>query len=681
MKRHILALFFTLLPSFIAAQEDSDTFLDVYNSLSDLDDFDEEGWTEAYDNLTAMALTPQNINAATYEDLTAVPLLTEEQALAILYYRSLYGDLRSISELSLITAIDPPRCKILSSIFYAEPISGSTKGILKSPRSSLVMTLSVPTYKRKGFITGKYLGDRFSHSIRYQMKTNRLHIGLTAAKDAGEPFFRGTNRKGWDFYTGFVRLKDTGIMKDIIIGHYQVSTGMGLIINNGYRLSKTSLLTTQPSSATKLRGHTSKQENNYLQGIASTFELWHGNATRNLSLTAFLSWKSIDAKMSDTEPKTISTIISNGYHRTETEIGQRNATGQTVAGGSLIYTSLPFRIGLNVLHTHLGDSLVPSKKQMYRRYYPEGKDFTDGSISYSFMTPQLQFSGETALGRASTYNDNDKEGISVATANAIRWNFHSLWTAFALQRYYSYRHTSLLGRSFGDVSNCQNENGLYAGMTTTAIRNLTLSAYLDCAYHPWIRYGYDNSSRSWDTYLLATYERKSLSAAIRYRYREQAVTDNGSIFPQFGSHTDGTAQHTLRSTLKCSFGRFVSSSQLQGTFLPTSDDWGWLLSEGLGYQTARLSLWLSIAYFHTSDYISRLYMTDRSITYGATSSMVYGHGIRANILAKATITGGLQASVRCNFLHYFDRDRISSANQLIDSSSQTDLYFQLNWKF
>ena len=89
MNRHILTLLFILLPSLLAAQEDSDVFQDVYNSLSDLDDFDEEGWTEAYDNLTAMAQTPQNINAATFDDLVAVPLLTEEQALAILHYRSL----------------------------------------------------------------------------------------------------------------------------------------------------------------------------------------------------------------------------------------------------------------------------------------------------------------------------------------------------------------------------------------------------------------------------------------------------------------------------------------------------------------------------------------------------------------------------------------------------------------
>lgn len=176
MRQHVLTLFFLLLPSFLFAQEESDTFQDVYNSLSDMDDFDEEGWTEAYDNLTAMAQMPQNINAATYEDLLAVPLLTEEQAVAIIYYRDIYGDLRSISELSLITALDPPRCKILSSIFYAEPIPNNAKGILKYPKSSLLMTLAVPTYERKGFKEGKYLGDKLSHSIRYQLKTKRLQI-------------------------------------------------------------------------------------------------------------------------------------------------------------------------------------------------------------------------------------------------------------------------------------------------------------------------------------------------------------------------------------------------------------------------------------------------------------------------------------------------------------------------
>lgn len=699
--RKVLTLMITLLlcPGAYAQDAGIDVLQDIYNALSDLDDFDEDGWQGAYEILTEMAESPQNINEATIADLRQVPLLSESHAAAILHYRSLYGDLHSMSELSLITALDRPRQMLLSALFYAVPTKDNGRTALTTPTDSIVQTwrtgyrqkegehnrllanIAIPTYQRAGYADGTYRGYALSHFLRYTYSHRRYQIAFTASQDAGEPFFAGTNKKGWDFYTGFFRMKNTGILSNLVAGHYQMSLGMGLILNNTWRLSRTSMLTTPPSFATVLRGHSSRQEDNYLQGVGATIALpvkGHGKA---LSLTTFASYRPLDATMSQSEHPTVTTILTTGYHRTESEIVRRSATRQTALGASLAYKALPFHVALNVVHVSMRDSLLPNQKQMYRYYYPKGKSSTSASLTYAYVLPRLQVSGETAVSERATRPDEEKGGLALATMNNVYWKISNAWTAFAVQRFYSYRFQSLLGKSFGDVSNVQNETGIYVGASTTVVSHLSLSGYIDLAYHPWHRSGYDGPSRSFDTYLLAIYTQGNATATMRYRYREQALASDGNAMPAFSGTLDGTAQHTLRTSFKYSRGRWTSMSQLQGCYVPSSSDWGFLISQAAGYRVGALSLWASLAWFNTSAYASRLYLTDRSLTYGATSVMLNGKGIRTNILGQYDILRTLTVSIRCSTLKYFDRSKISSSHQQIDASSQTDIQLQMGWKF
>lgn len=661
---------------------------------------DEEEWQEVQEVLTTMAMNRQNINEATMDDLRMVPLLSEEQAAAILHYRQLYGDLRSMAELSLITAIDHPRQQMLSALFYALPTISNGHDAIITPsdsisqisrqrwhrtndtnRGRMLLTMSVPTYERQGQRDGSYQGSALSHTLRLSYGGRNYQLALTAAQDAGEPFFTGANAKGWDFYTGYVRMKNLGMISNLVAGHYQLQLGMGLLLNNNWRLSRTAMLLSQPSAATILRGHSSRQENNYLQGVAATLAWPLQNIGGKITMTAFASYRGLDATMSDTMPATVTTILTTGYHRTESEINRRNATTQAVAGMSLGYSHAPLMLSLNMIYVTMGDSLLTNKAQRYRTFYPTGKHFASASLAYALTLPRLQLSGETAMSEKAKANEGEHSGIAMATLNSIRWKMNSEWTAFAVQRFYSYRFVSLLGKSFGDVSNVQDESGVYVGTTTTAIKHLSLSAYVDCAYHPWFRYGWDGSSRSWDTYLMATFSHRNVSATLRYRYREQALSTDGMAWPAYGGSFDGTGQHLLRGTIKMVKGRWTTMTQVHGTYLPTSTDSGWLLSQAIGYSKRGLSAWLSATYFNTSAYASRLYLTDRSLTYGSLTTMLYGHGIRMNIMGQADITKHIAIALRCVMLHYSDRNYIGSSHQMINGNNQTDIQAQLAWKF
>lgn len=684
---------------------EEDVWHEIYTLLYDGDDSDEEAWNEAYDVLTTMALTPQNINEASYDDLNAIPFVTHEQALAVVGYITLYGDMATMAELSLIPEIDVPRRMILQTLFFAAPtqrrrwsgivagdsvVQASTADSIRRRRDipqwrrnmdygkhTLQMSLSIPTYRRKGYTDGKYLGEPYSHTVQYAFRSRNVEGALTAAQDAGEEFFCGSNRKGWDFYSGYVRLKNMGVLRNLVVGHYQMSVGMGLLVNNTWRMSKSSVMSSPPKEALTLRGHGSRQSANYFQGVAATLQFPLGSR-RHVSLTPFAAYQAVDATM--TERGTIQTLLKTGYHRTASETERRGTARQTVAGASVCYEALPLRVSVNVLHVAFSDSLTPQKNERYKYYSPTGKQFTSASTAYSFRNGRWDICGETALSQRAPRGMEKPSGLSLATANSVRYVFNGNWRMFLLQRHYSFTYRTLFANSFGDMANGQNESGIYLGATTTTLAHLTLSAYVDAAYHPWARYGYKQQSRSFDAYISAAYIRGNVSATARYRYREKAATDVASFIPTFTA-VNGTSQHSLNTTVKYKVGRWNVTGNAQGCMLPAAGSYGMAAMLGGGYKAGNWTLWLSEAYFNTTDYDSRLYLTDKALSYGQMATMVYGRGLRGAAMVQYELAKRLKASLRCVSLRYLSRDKISSGEQEIDSPRQTDIQVQVRWTF
>ena len=100
----------------------------------------------------------------------------------------------------------------------------------------------VPFYDRKGDNDG-YLGPKYRHWLRYQFTYgDQVKAGLVGAQDAGEPFFTRQNKKGYDYYSLYVQLRNMGRLESLVVGNYRVSMGMGLVMNNGFSLGKLALL-------------------------------------------------------------------------------------------------------------------------------------------------------------------------------------------------------------------------------------------------------------------------------------------------------------------------------------------------------------------------------------------------------------------------------------------------------
>lgn len=635
-----------------------------YNQLSELDDVENESWEEAYDILCDLADNKININKATREDLERIIFLTQPQIEEISEYIYKYGPLRTLGELSMIESLDATRRNLLSHFVYIDKESDkkpfpSLKDIMKYGRNELVATAKIPLYDRKGDKEG-YLGYKYKHWFRYTFKYGQYaQIGLTGSQDAGEPFFSNRNRAGYDYYSFYLLVRKMGRLKTLALGRYRMRFGMGLVLNNDFSFGKIASLT-NPNTSNNIRAHSSKSEANYMQGAAATY-----NICKGIDATAFVSYRHIDATPGN-EPNTVTTILTSGYHRTESEMARKHNVSQTAAGGNIRYASNGFHAGATAVYTYMDKELKPNTAQAFRQYYLSGKRFMNVSTDYGYTSHHLSISGETAI------DDN----ASVATINRVAYQPDGSLTLTLLQRFYSYKFRSFFGQCFSDGGRTQNESGAYLGANWTPSPNITVMAYTDYAYFAWPKYRISEASHSWDNFVSATYHHNNLSINARYRLRlrQRDNEDKTGLTPLTEQRARLAASYTHNGwgySLQCDAS--LSKHETESS--------GWMVSQNLDYKYRWLTAHASLAYFDTDDYESRLYTYERGLLYSFSFPMFHGHGIRYTANIRAEVSPKLLFICKVGTTKYFDRNTISSSYQEINGSSMTDIEAQLKWRF
>jgi hypothetical protein len=664
--RHLIFLIMLLALSAVAAQAQVKTdWEDDFDNLGQLEDVESEGWEQTYDELSDLQTAPVDLNSCTREDLERFPFLSQQQVMDILEYRNRYRRIETENELKMIPSLDWHTQQLLTHFVRIgrEPTSDSVpllRSLLRNGRSEVVGAFKWPLYDRHGDRNG-YLGYKYKHWLRYSFTSGqRLKAGLLASQDAGEPFFSGQNQWGYDFYSFYFLMRDIRRLKALALGRYRLRFGMGLALNNSFSLGKLATLSSLGRSDNHIFAHSSRSEANYLQGAAATVILLKG-----LDLTAFVSWRKIDATLTDSG-QAVRTILTSGYHRTESEMKRRRNVSQTLAGGNVNYACNGFHVGVTAFATSLDKPLRPDTRQAYRRWYPEGKNFWNASIDYGYLSNRLTFQGETATG----------DCHSVATINTVSYQTDFGLSAMLLQRYYAYQYHSLFGNSFAAGGAVRNESGVYLGLSYSARRHWKMMFYTDFAYFPQARYQAAAGSHCWDNMLTVNYARGPWTLAARYRLKLQQRNDSTRTSLVY------KAEHRGRLSAEYTRGPFWLKTQADAAFCSfEGTSFGWMVAQSGGVSCRRLKAYATLGYFHTDDYNSRVYTYERGILYNFSFPSFYGEGIRYALCLSASPLPSLMLVAKAGTTDYFDRNHISSGLQQIDRSAMTDLEIQVRWRF
>ena len=635
-----------------------------YNELSTIED-DKTGLSQStFDELCDIEEHPININTATREDLERLPFLNENQIEEICEYLYRYKGMKTLGELQMIRSLDYYGRHILQCFVYVGDDGRdrfpSLQKIMRYGKSEILTSAKIPFYMRKGDSNG-YLGYRYKHSIRYNLTYgDRFKIGIVGAQDAGEPFLSNKNSLGYDHYSYYMVMRDMGRLKTLALGCYKVSFGMGLVVNGGFNMGKVMMLSSLGRSTNNIRGNTSRAEGNYMQGAAATIEI-----TKGLTASAFASYRLMDGTMR--KDGTVTTIITNGYHRTQAEMDKKHNMSATTLGANIHYFKDGYHIGVTALYTSLDKTLNPNTAVIYRRFYAHGNDFFNISTDYGYICHRFCFNGEMAL------NDHN----AIATINSLSVNVTGNLDILGLYRYYSKRYTALYANSFSDGGSVQNENGVYIGANWHPSRNLNVSGYTDFAYFVWPRYQVSGSSHSLDNMISAIYNTGNWSVLARYRMTVKQK-DNASK-----SGLTNQVQHRVRLSATYSPAKDISlitQADMVHTEYKVKEK-GWMINHNVD---CKVKEWLKInanfGYFHTDGYDSRIYTYERGLLYDFSFPMLYGEGIRYALMAKTTFNKKVMVIAKISTTDYLDRTSIGNGYQKINKSALTDMELQLRLK-
>jgi len=651
--------------------EDSDLDLTVF--LDDLYGFLEE---------------PINLNGTTTDELNRLGLLTDIQILSILNYVKKYGSLVTIFELAAIPELDPLVIEMILPFVNVEPIVVSTfkwKNAFKYANYEIITRYERVLDKKEGYVeqpdsvllenpNKQYLGSPDKLFIRYRSTyKDRLSWGFTAEKDAGEEFFRGSQKQGFDYYSAHIFVNDIWKFKTIALGDYQVNFGQGLTMWSSFAMGKTPNVFTGKRYAQGLKRYSSANESQYLRGGGICL----GND--KMELTVFGSYKSVDANVNKSDTledifdDSFSSFQISGYHRTFSEIEDKNKVKEFVTGGELSFSGENFRIGFAGVYTNY-DIPLNSSLSLANQYKFNGGNLFTGGINYRYFYRKISLFGEVSM------SDNLKFG----TINGMTWHADPKLDLMVIHRYYDKAFHSIYSAGFGESSDNTGEQGTYIGALLRVNKKMSVSAYYDQFNFTYLKWLTDDYSSGRDFFAQMDVN-LSRNTKIYIRFRNK-VTERNSKTDVAGLHDQIEINKT---SLRFNYDQRINS-QLS---LQSRIEWvnflydeeksnGLLMFQDIEYTFKKIPLKVTsrFAIFDSDNYDSRIYAYENDLLYVFSIPAYYYKGMRSYLMLKYDISEKIDLWVRWGIWSYQNVDDISSGLEQINGTRKTDIKIQLKIK-
>lgn len=639
-------------------------------------------WEYLYEDLAERHVHPFNLQTVTREQLETLPFLSPLQIENLLAYIYEHAPVETLSELQLVEGLDH-ETRVLLSFFVCtdgkkvgeKPLGW--KNLLRLGKHEMVVRADIPFYYRKGYYqysselltkypNRRYLGDRFYHSFRYSYTCgDKLAVGAVGEKDAGEPFARNGN-KGYDFYSYYLLLHGAGRLHTLALGNYRLNFGQGLVMNTQFALGKQCVMNTIYSANKGIKKHSSTGESDYFRGAAATVR-W-GRAL----LSGFYSFRELDATV---DKGFITSLKTDGYHRTPLEISKKNNVNNHLTGINLSYSTPRFRLGLTTVYTVFNKPLKPIRE--YQLHNPHGRCFFASGVDYRIDFHRFSFIGETALSGNGGW----------ATLNTFSFRFSPSLRFLLLQRFYAKNYEGIYARSFEEGGQVRNESGVYLGAEAVLGSGMKLMGYVDFFRFPYAKYRASfPDSRGVDTWVqLSKNEQDRVGWLLRYRYKSK-----GRDFVRTEDERKGIApfvSHTAKAQLKWQILPYwmlkTTCDYVHTSFKTEDKKQGYQLGQSIGYasESKHFQCEAGGAYFHTDTYDTRVYSYERGLLYTFSFSSHYGKGVHAYLWTRYDINSMFTMLVKYVYTGYFDRAHIGSGTQEIEGKNKQDIYLQLRMRF
>ncbi len=620
---------------------------------------------------------PINLNYADAGLLEQLNILSPLQIANLLSYRKLLGNFINIYELQAIPLWNFDlirRIRPYITVSQKTEVFLSLRKRLKNGGSSLLIRTSRVLEKSKGYLLDSseaknyYPGSPQKVLVRYKYRSgNLLQYGFTAEKDAGEQFFRGSQKQGFDFYSAHFFVRNSGAIKTLAIGDFSVNMGQGLTQWQSLAFNKGAEITNIKRQSEILSPYNSAGEIEFNRGIGITLQKHHWETT------LFTSYRKVDASIYTTElnnDEFVSSLQTSGYHRTKSEIGGRHAEGMFSAGGNLSYSNEKLHIGANAVHYNL-EHTISKVDFLYNIYALSGKRAGNYSIDYSYTYNNMHLFGETAIDEH--LNKAFVSGLLVNTDSKVAMSF--------LYRNISKGYQSLYANAFTENTRPTNESGFYSGITITPSTYIRIDAYADFFHFPWLKYRADAPTSGNDYMLQFFYGNKKIELTCRYRYENKPI--NYNPYDLYLNPVVSRPKQALRTQLNYRFNNtFTIRSRFELLWVDkkgSEPQNGFLTYLDLIYKPILrpFSGNIRLSYFETGGYESRIYAFENDVLYAYSIPVFFDKGYRYYINFKYKMNRKLSFWARFSQTVYLDKNDMGSGLDFIKGNKKSEIKLQV----
>ena len=700
-KTNIFWLFFFIFLSIsdVYPQVPDNEFINqIVETLASKEENSEENldYSDLFEALSYYYLNPLNINNASKEELEKLKILSPLQIDAIINYREKTGNFYTLYELYYVDGIDRETADMVMPFLTTEMKKNfsqkiNLKNALKYGRNQVFIRTQRVLEQRKGYLpiedsllqekpNSRYLGSPYKLYFRYKFYyRNNIFAGITAEKDEGEEFFKGSQKYGFDYYSAHLFIQNLGKIKKLAIGDFNAQFGQGLVMWTGFSFGKSPFVLNTIKLPTGLKKYSSVNENNFLRGGGITYSFG------NIDATMFISYKKIDANVSisdttdnDFEIHEVTSLQNTGYHRTPGELADKNVLPLRVLGGNITYRGKKhLKLGMTAVN-YLFGAEVNKSDRLYNKYEFRGRTLSNVGIDYQYSYSSLYLFGEIA--RSLNGGMAQIHGINFAMASNMSLSL--------VYRDYGIDYQSIYTSPFAEGSKPTNERGLYAGLQLFPIKYWEVSMYYDLYKFPWYRFRISEINTIGNDFLINVVYSPRRDLKMYWRYKEETKYED-----LVSSSNEPTLKLTVPKTIR-RFRYHISYSLTENFELrnrielskyskDTIKQDGVLMYQDVIYKFSKIPLKVvcRFAIFDTDGYQARIYAYENDVLYAFSIPGYFYKGKRYYLLLKYSLNNQTDIWFRISQWYYTNRTTVSSALNEIDGNTKTEIKVQLRYKF
>ncbi|MEX1189367.1 MAG: helix-hairpin-helix domain-containing protein [Bacteroidia bacterium] len=647
-------------------------------------------YTNILENLTFYQEHPLELNTARADELELLLLLDDFQIANLIKHREKYGKLLSVYELQAVDGFDLNTISMLLPYVKVSRdlnrLNISIKDVFKYASNELFLRVTENIEEQKGFSpisaedlqnnpNSRFLGSPQRVFTRYRFRYGtHVSAGITAEKDAGEEFFRGTQKQGFDFMTAHFALRNIGKLKSVNIGDYQAQFGQGLTFWSGFAFGKTADAMNIKRTGQGLRPYTSVNENLFLRGIGTTWILG------SFEVTAFGSDKKVNSNGAafDTLSQDLQSFSSfnlSGFHRTLTEIQDKANLREQIYGGHVAFKKRTLELGVTGVNYNYSANLQRSN-QPYNEFEFQGRKNTNLGFDYNYIYRNFNLFGEVSR----------SSNGSFATTHGMIASLDPNFSLSVLYRNFSRSYHGIYTAAIGEASRNINEKGIYLGFKAQPMKYVTVSAYIDRWNFPWMRYLVDAPAGGYDGLIQVNYT-PSKTVDMYFRYRDRSRARNATGIDPVIDFPIGQLQQNYRFDISYKISpsfRLRNRIEIVNFNQPNLDPQrGFMILQDIVYKPLSKPISFSFRYalFDTDGFNARIYAYENDVLYSFSIPAYSDKGSRTYLTVKYDLTRKIDVWFRYAQFFYANRSSTGSGLTAVEGPTRSDYRVQVRFSF